>query len=785
MPSLQVPIAQQEDFSAGQFADVAPYLIPDNGVKALIDAFVEEDGAAVERGGTVYKSNKVFGDPTGRVNLLTNPSLETDTAGWGAFPATTMSRVTSQSYVGGASLEVIADGSLNNCGVSAINLAATALTAYTLQARVKGVAGRQYRVRIAESVGGSAVTQTIVTADGTWQLLSVTHTTGAGVTEIDPQVRVNEAIASTFYVDAVQVVQESSASLYFDGDSANGRWNGTPHASASTELIGSMRWIWDGYFDAGQRTVFANTVDFGVLDSDDATPINLGLSGLLTPKPSVLLAGMLFIGGGFIYAGSRKTAPYSTGTVTVTTGSNVVTGSGTTWSTNLDAGMLFQIGNERVYVIASVDSNTQITLRNEVNADGVTVGYEGTGGAGKSYTAHNIYAMTTPDPYEISDFYAVCQNRLLWASGNLFKFSEIGRPHDGTVQIGSASIPDQHELPEGVRITGVAAIGPIALAFTTHGIWTIEGLAFDLVDSQGNTNHRIQRHSGQHILWDGAGVATWEQALVVPCVDGIYLLDGVSQPVQISNPTDEVVMDYVNRGFSLGQAAVYRGHYILPVYSGSGATMRDQMVCRISRPITINGQRVNPWTHFDHHAADLIAFALRVGLTTREPILLGVSNATDARIVECPFFDPAGEVATDANGEIPALDLISKEYPTGSATENVVRSVRTRYELVDAASDDPELRFSYSLNTPISGVPLYDSGLNYDEDVLYVGDIGSLGFTTLDCTGPESNGRTPKRCRINEKTRFFQWRIRNPDPSASCRIRGIDVRIRPSQAVRR
>lgn len=54
---------------------------------------------------------------------------------------------------------------------------------------------------------------------------------------------------------------------------------------------------------------------------------------------------------------------YRTGTVTVTNGSAVVTGSGTSWLTYVSAGSLFKKQSTNViYDIASVDSNTQITL---------------------------------------------------------------------------------------------------------------------------------------------------------------------------------------------------------------------------------------------------------------------------------------------------------------------------------------------------------------------------------------------------------------------------------------
>ena len=425
----------------------------------------------------------------------------------------------------------------------------------------------------------------------------------------------------------------------------------------------SLRWVWDGYFDAGQRTLFANADDFGVLDSDEETVINLGGDGLTQPArsawiPDTAEGGLLFIGGGYIYGGSRKAATYSTGTVTLVNGSTTVDGSGVTWNTLTDAGMLFQRGNERVYRVASFTDTNTLELAEP---------YEGTGGSGISYTLSNIYEITDADPYPDASWYAVSNNRLIWASGNELHGSEPSRPHDLTAPIGGEDIPLVHALPEGVRILHAAAVGLATLCFTTQGIWRIDGLSFDIVDVDGNLQHTISRYSGEHILWDGNGVASWQDALVVPCVNGIWLLDGASDPVQISHPIDETVMEYVRRGYKLGQAAVHRGHYLLPVYSGT-SNPRACMVCRINRPIKIEGQTVHPWSFFEYHAEQIVAFAVHVGDDTREPVLIGADISAESRVLDCPFFDPGSSTTEDANGDVPILDLVTRAYATGGGT---------------------------------------------------------------------------------------------------------------------
>lgn len=536
----------------------------------------------------------------------------------------------------------------------------------------------------------------------------------------------------------------------------------------------SLRWIWDGYFEAGQRTVFANDQNFGVLAADDETPVDLGSDGLTNPKPSAYIplpggSGLLFIGGGYIYAGARKAA-YSTGTVDVTAGDATVTGSGTSWTANVEPGMLFQHGDERVYVVASITDNTHLEL---------TENYAGTTDTGEAYTLSSLYPIRADDPYPDADFYGVCANRLIWATGNLVHASQSSAPHDLTATIGADEVPLVHELPEGVRVTGVGTVGQMLLVFTTHGVWTIEGLAFDIVDPDGGIQHRLQRHSGEVVLWDGNGIASWEQALVVPCIDGIWLLDGVSQPVRISHPVDQIVIDYIEDGVKCGQAMTFRGHYLLPIYSGS-VTMRDLLVWRIDRPISSGGQTVYPFSRFSEHASDLIGFALRVGEDTREPILLAVSAAADARIIECPFFQPdAQETTTDADGEVVYLDLVTRDFSTGNGTKNVVQWVRIRSE--ELGNADPALAVAWS-DGGSSG-----AGARFDIDHFDIATFGESGVTysAVSCrVKEEAAGVRVYRCRVNKFRRKLRLRLRSQEETSLLKIRSVELFVRPSGAGR-
>ena len=120
--------------------------------------------------------------------------------------------------------------------------------------------------------------------------------------------------------------------------------------------------------------------------------------GLAANKPSTVAAGM--IDGALYYETdtgllkkynataaewttigspdhSGTTTTYTTGTIDVTNASQVVTGTTTAWTTHCAAGDVLMGPDARLYNIASVDSNNQLTLDRN---------YAGSTAAGQSYT---------------------------------------------------------------------------------------------------------------------------------------------------------------------------------------------------------------------------------------------------------------------------------------------------------------------------------------------------------------------------------------------------------------
>jgi hypothetical protein len=218
-----------------------------------------------------------------RTNLVTNPSFEVDTAGWSYYspgseiPQTTFVRVTDWAEVGGASLSVAATspdpvpggsaemGALSTTGTGGMpvttGLSYTLISQVNISAGAAGAGGIRQRVYWYDSGGASVGTSTGAVVDDTGGgefALSDTFTAPALAAFAAVYIHHYTETASdvmAFKLDAVKFAQESSPTLYFDGDSDKARWTGTTHASTS-ELYDRST-LEDYSFDAGSGTLGA------------------------------------------------------------------------------------------------------------------------------------------------------------------------------------------------------------------------------------------------------------------------------------------------------------------------------------------------------------------------------------------------------------------------------------------------------------------------------------------------------------------------------------------------
>lgn len=259
--SADAPIAHRRDVSLTRGTSVTRKRRTDCSVTWLVtftltanDPFeYGESSTVLERVGVQPE----YIGPADKVNLLPNPSFETNTTGWAALGAgSTITRVTGDKHHGVAGCEVVCPGTaaVEGIQIAGADIAVTGSTAYSAGQWVKFPVGKTIRAQLVDTVGGVGGTFSDVLATGNWQFVSVTRTTAAGTTAMDWRVyEPTETAAITFWVDEAILVQGSVLPDYFDGDSppvydsntdtwSVHQWSGAPHASTSSlsEVTGTF-----------------------------------------------------------------------------------------------------------------------------------------------------------------------------------------------------------------------------------------------------------------------------------------------------------------------------------------------------------------------------------------------------------------------------------------------------------------------------------------------------------------------------------------------------------------
>lgn len=522
------------------------------------------------------------------------------------------------------------------------------------------------------------------------------------------------------------------------------------NANAGETLLG----LTAAQLPIGDRTIAWGAGGIYVLDSDDATPISIsGEAPRALARPAGLNGLVAFpsASGGYalLYGGARATNNYATGTVTVTDGSETVTGSGTSWTANVFPGMIFGSGTG-FGVVLNVASNTSLTL---------TAPWSAGTAAGAAY-ATNVKLLagnsTVADYSGTSEAYVAAVGtvpRLLIASKQRVYFSERGDPFafDSTVY---------HELPAGVSITGATAIGDTAVIFTTAGVWAIQNMSFDPVDAYGNIQHTVAQLN-EISLWGDPGIAGWGGALLVAAVDDVYLmpLDGPAQPITggrgsaFDDGIRVLYRSYVAAGYAPGTAAVHRGHLLLPIVSGT--TLIDVLVCNLASGFV--------WSRFAGHAAS-IAYAQRVGSTTRTPRLLAVKSQ---RITNnTGVFDPTSSNAVDADATTSDCVITTRDFDTGQQ-HGLVKRARLRYELTDDGSGG-------------TAAPTVALAYTSDQDGGTFATLTDNGLQGGGTGGAVSTGEKYAWWLVAKKRERIRFRVTVTGACASFVLRSIELLMRPS-----
>lgn len=534
-----------------------------------------------------------------------------------------------------------------------------------------------------------------------------------------------------------------------DDDGSILRRAGTTYKT-TTDTTGDIIGLWDGALQPGHRTLFESaTTAYQLSPTDDATPQQLAGSLVFAPGRWTVVnrmairaqappnQGTLLVAGGV--------APFTAvnaGTATFTPGSNSVTGAGVDWiAAGVQPGSLIiatGTGLGRAGIVHNVPSSTQIVLTDPWQYSAQTAG---------AYSIQAAYTFAFPaadavvaeQPYPV--YVAQMFDRLMVANGNRISFSDFIIDTGG----GGASVPaplnfgankSYHLLPDGVIVTGLEALGDTLLIFTTAGAWGLTGLAFDITDPLGNPQHRLAALSRDLVLWGDAGLASWEGALVVPGLRDVYLFTPSSQ-TPFTGGAGRLYRGYVKAGYQPGKAIVHRGHYLLPVLNSSNQWV-DLLVWRLDAP-------GRPFTRWAGHGGSAKAFHVRTGATTRQPALFGGVGTRLEDFTGC--FDP-GQAKQDADSSTHELEVTTRTLQV-AAVPTQWRKIRVRYELDDAATDNPTVTLEVATGRP------------------------GNSFTALSGTGVE--GEQSVVWLLSKRALLIRFRIRSQGPSAVEKIRSVDA----------
>ncbi len=206
---------------------------------------------ATTSGGVIFRPGR-YGKGAqvaeGTTNLITNPSFEVDLATWSALGAgSTISRVTDECVYGTACVEVVCNGAGVQYGLNGqFYEGITEGRSYTFSGYVKADAPVTLLMLIHwYTSGGAWISQSFRTVAVTtdWTRYSVTGTAPATAAKARLQIRRDQTVAYTAWVDATQLEEKAYPTPYCDGSlSDDHSWSGTPHASTSSRTAAVLKY---------------------------------------------------------------------------------------------------------------------------------------------------------------------------------------------------------------------------------------------------------------------------------------------------------------------------------------------------------------------------------------------------------------------------------------------------------------------------------------------------------------------------------------------------------------
>jgi hypothetical protein len=215
--------------------------------------------------------------PEEGTNLITNPSLETNTTGWTLAGSASIARSTTQQRRGAYSLAITMTAATGD-GAYYGTVSLTSGTTYTYSIDVYAPAGMPLKAYFATTGGVQVGGVRSFKGTGRWQRVSITYTETSTTTRRLYLTKDASTKTGTVYLDGAQLEAKAYPTTYIDGDQRGlvpnqfpiaYTWTGTAHASTSTR---------SGQTRAGGRLVPLSRYGFSLL----------GIAGLGLVTPNVV-----------------------------------------------------------------------------------------------------------------------------------------------------------------------------------------------------------------------------------------------------------------------------------------------------------------------------------------------------------------------------------------------------------------------------------------------------------------------------------------------------------------
>lgn len=275
------------------------------------------------------------------------------------------------------------------------------------------------------------------------------------------------------------------------------------------------------------------------------------------------------------YRGSTN-ATYTTGTVSVTDGSATVTGSGTSWSTvtNAEVGEYIKLPDGKWYKIASIASNTSLTIELTYYGDtasgqtyiispwGVVEGRFNDGAAAPTSEAPSGLVRPTPEYIENHI------NRIWTLNGNSLRFSaldtSISGEHFNDWDTGSNAGQILIPFGKGDSGTGLYSLNNSLYVFGRRSIWGVYG--------NSPSNFELRNVTNEIGMISKRTLVEWNDLLVFQSDFGIYLFDGSNLKNISEQVVNTLIDDWANKTSPV--ATLWDNKYVIS-YTSDGGSYND------------------------------------------------------------------------------------------------------------------------------------------------------------------------------------------------------------------